>query len=1200
MIELSRFAFESLRTDQEFTLYRARRSRARTATRSVAGGGERSSVGREPFFAKATADESEDKDLSSILVLAPALEQPPLGSIARLEHEYALRDELDPDWAARPLTLAHREGRTMLVLEDPGGEPLDRLLGQPMEVGRFLRFAVGLAAALAKLHQRGLIHKDIKPANILVDSATGAVWLTGFGIASRLLRERQSPEPPDVIAGTLAYMAPEQTGRMNRSIDSRSDLYSLGVALYEMLTGVLPFQASDPMEWVHCHIARQPPIPSERVAQIPEPISKIVRKLMAKTAEERYQSAAGLEADLRKCLLEWEGVGRIEPFPVGQQDVPDQLLIPEKLYGRNVERQRLLDAFARVVASGKPELVLVCGYSGIGKSSLVQELYRVIVPARGIFISGKLDQNKRDVPYATLAQALQTLIRQILSKSGEEVMHWRNAILEAAGPSGQLMVNLIPELELVIGEQPPLPELPPQETQNRFEAVLLGFLGVFARKEHPLVLFLDDLQWLDPATLKLLEQFLTHPDIRHFLLIGAYRDNEITAYHPLSLSLEGIRKTEAIVHEIVLKPLSLADVTQLLGDALRCEPPYTRPLAELVHEKTGGNPFFTIQFLNTLAEEHLLDFEAREAAWRWDLNRIRAKGFTDNVVDLMISKLKRLPAGTQEALKQFSCLGNCVKISSLLAIDGGSEEELHAKLWQAVRAGLVLRVGGSYTFLHDRIQETAYALISEELRPQFHARIARLFLAKMDPEEIAENIFDVVNQLNLGLALISDPDEKEQVAELNLTAGRKAKASTAYASACTYLSAGMELVGSTVWKRRYQLAFSLWLERAECEYLGGNFEKAEELIAELLSRVGSKVDKATAYRLKILVQTMRAEYRQAVETGMECLRLFGIHISSHPTEKQVQVEYEKIWLNLVDRSIESLIDLPPMTNPGKQAGMQVLSALMSSAFFTDRNLFHLLVYEMANTSLKYGTTEASVHGYADLALILGPIFHRYREGYRFARLACDLVEKYGFHAYKARAYYNMEQVGLWTQPVKTAIDFIRLAFRACIETHDLAYACYCCNHLVTDLLLQGVHLEEVCREAQQGLEFVRKVKYRDVADVIVSQQRFILNLRGHTAAFSTFSDAEFDEESFEARLTNDRMPNMACWYWILKLQARFLSGDYEAAGRAGKKAKALLWSSEAFIESANYHFYHALTIAALQERAPRERHGKGIETLSSI
>ncbi len=437
-------------------------------------------------------------------ILLVAAEETSLGCVERLEHEYALKAELDADWAARPVALTHYNDRLTLVLEDPGGAPLDRLLGRPLELSHFLRIAIPLAGALRQVHERGLIHKDIKPANILVDAASGGVWLTGFGIASRLPREHQAPAPPEVIAGTLAYMAPEQTGRMNRSVDSRSDLYALGVTLYEMLTGQLPFTAADPMEWVHCHIARQPMPPNERVASVPGTLSAIVMKLLAKTAEERYQTAAGIEADLRRSLAEWEATGRIGPFPLGTHDAPDRLLIPEKLYGREREIDTLLTSFDRVVANGTLELVLVSGYAGIGKSSVVNELHRALVPSRGLFASGKFDQYKRDIPYATLAQAFQSLVRSLLTQSEAKLGWWRDSLNEALGPNGQLIVNLVPELGLVIGKQPPVPDLPPQDAQNRFQIVFRRFLGVFARKEHPLALFLDDLQWLDAATLDLL------------------------------------------------------------------------------------------------------------------------------------------------------------------------------------------------------------------------------------------------------------------------------------------------------------------------------------------------------------------------------------------------------------------------------------------------------------------------------------------------------------------------------------------------------------------------------------------------------------------------------------------------------------------------------------------------------------------------
>ena len=486
------------------------------------------------------------------LAVLPATEHPTPATLNRLAHEYGVKDELGAAWAVRPLELAREGGRTMLLLEDSGGEPLARLLGAPMAVGGFLRLAIGIAGALGKLHQRGLVHKDLKPGHILVNSADGQVRLTGFGIATRLPRERQTLEPPETIAGTLAYMAPEQTGRMNRSIDSRSDLSSLGVVFYQMLTGSLPFTASDPMEWVHCHIARQPLAPRERLETVPAPVSQLVMKLLAKAAEERYQTAAGLASDLQRCLTAWQAERRIDDFPLGEHDTPDRLFIPEKLYGRERELEILLASFDRVVKGGAPELVLVSGYSGIGKSSVVNELHKVLVPPQGLFASGKFDQYKRDIPYSTLVQALQSLVGLLLGKSDAELAIWRGAFLEALDPNGRLITDLIPELKLIIGNQPPVPELEPHQAQSRFQLVFRRFIGVFARPEHPLALFLDDLQWLDAATLDLVEDLLTQSDLQHLMLIAAYRDNEVDAAHPLTRKLEAIKSAGRRIEAITL------------------------------------------------------------------------------------------------------------------------------------------------------------------------------------------------------------------------------------------------------------------------------------------------------------------------------------------------------------------------------------------------------------------------------------------------------------------------------------------------------------------------------------------------------------------------------------------------------------------------------------------------------------------------
>ncbi|MGA9392057.1 MAG: serine/threonine-protein kinase PknK [Candidatus Sulfotelmatobacter sp.] len=805
-------------------------------------------------------------DPSPILAVAPATKHPSPQSLRRLEHEYSLASELDPAWAAKPLAVTRHEGQTILVLTDPGGEPLDLVLkrdqGQPLDLTRFLRIAIGLTKVLGQVHRRGLIHKDVKPANVLVDHA-GKVWLTGFGIASQVPRERQAPVPPEIIAGTLAYMAPEQTGRMNRSTAARSDLYSVGVTLYQMLTGHLPFDAADPLGWVHCHIARQPTPPRNRAA-VPDPLSAIVMKLLAKNPEERYQTACGLETDLRLCLEEWQLHGRIDTFTLGAHDCSDRLLIPEKLYGREREIDALLAAFDRVT-QGTPELVLVSGYSGVGKSSVVNELHKAIVPVRGLFASGKFDQYRRDVPYATLAQAFLSLIRQILVESEAEVEQWRTVLADAVGPSGQLIVDLIPELEFIIGKQQSVPDLPPQDAQNRFQLVFRRFLSAFARPEHPLALFLDDLQWLDAATLEMLENLITDPDVHNLMLVGAYRDNEVSPSHPLTRTLEAIRKVTPRVQEIVLAPLALDDVLALVADALHCERDAAHALTQLVHEKTGGNPFFAIQFLTALAEEGLLRFDPDAAAWIWDLDRIRAKGYTDNVVDLMVWKLRRLSNTTQNALSQLACLGNVVEIATLSLVFGESEEEIHTSLLEAARTGLILRLEDSYAFLHDRIQEAAYALIPEGERAGAHLRIGRVLLASMTADGLAEHLFDVANQLNRGATLLIDRDEKVRVATIDLRAGRKAKASAAYASAREYFSAGMALLDERGWGSQHELTFALWLELAECEFLSGNFENAERLIGELLQRAVSNVKYADASCLKIhlhLLKRIPASRRQ--------------------------------------------------------------------------------------------------------------------------------------------------------------------------------------------------------------------------------------------------------------------------------------------------------------------------------------------------
>jgi predicted ATPase/signal transduction histidine kinase/ActR/RegA family two-component response regulator len=1120
------------------------------------------------------------------------------GRLERLEHEYALKPDLDAVWSARPIELSRHRNRLALVLEDPGGVVLDRLIGRPLGITGFLRIAISLAGALRQAHARGLIHKDIKPANILVDVASGGVWLTGFGIASRLPRERPNPDPPEVIAGTLAYMAPEQTGRMNRSIDARSDLYSLGITFYEILTGTLPFTATDPLEWVHCHIARQPVPPAARTGEIPAALALIVMKLLAKTAEDRYQTAAGLEADLRRCLVQWESHGRIDSFPLGARDVSDRLLIPERLYGREREIETLLACFDRVVDQGTPELVLVTGFSGIGKSSVVHELHKVLVQPRGIYASGKFDQYKRDIPYATLAQAFQSLVRSLLTQGEVELGLWRASLNGALGANGQLIVNLVPDLEFIIGQQPAVPDLPPREAKNRFQMVFRRFLGVFARKEHPLALFLDDLQWLDGGTLELLEYLVTHPEMRHVLLVGAYRDNEVGKSHPLIRTVEAIRETKARVHEIVLAPLGLADIGRLIADTLQCTPERARSFAELVEEKTGGNPFFAIQFLITLAEEGLLVFDRAGAVWTWDVERIRAKNYTDNVVDLMVQRLKRLSITAQDSLTHLACLGNMAEGGTLRIVCPQPEEAMHTALWEAIRAGLIVHQGDSYKFLHDRIQQAAYALIPEAHRAGVHARVGRMLLASLTADDLAEKLFEVANQFNRGAALLADRSEMADVARLNLRTGRKAKASAAYASARAYFAAGIALLDERDWEDWHELTFNLWLERAECELLCGSLRQAAQQIAELLERATSSVEFADACCLKVNLHVLMGEHPEAIDSALACLRLFDIDLPAHPTFEQVQAEYETVWKTLGGRPVESLIDLPPMTDPKIAAAMQVLSVLAGPATFTDFQLFCLLACRMVNISVQHGMSGASAYAYACLGSVLGANFHRYREGYRLARLACDLVEKHTFTAYDTKVSHAMGLAAFWVEPITSVIELRRATTRSATDRGDLTFASYGMHQTITYLLMRNDPLDAVWRESEMALDFARTAKFRDVVDLIVSQQRAIAGMQGRDANFSPTSDERFDEAAFEAQLTAARTPTVICLHWIRKLKARYLSGDYAEAQAAADKASGLLRTSTVQLQLLDYYYYAALTAAALYGDASADQQSGRRELLT--
>ena len=1133
----------------------------------------------------------------SLLVLAPASERPSPATVRRLEYLHSLRERLDSAWFARPLAIVSQDGRPALLLEDPGGTVLEQRLDRPLELPLALRVGIGIASALGRFHALGFIHRNLNPSSVFIDFGTGEARLVGAYIAPRSTRE--GSEPPEPVGVSLASLAPEQTGRMNLPTDSRSDLYSFGVMLYRMVTGVLPFIARDPMEWIHCHLAVQPMPPNERTKTVPAQLSAIIMKLLAKMPEERYQTATGVEKDLKRCLETLESGGQIAPFPLGMHDVPDQLLISEKLYGRDSEIQTLLSAFKRVASDGRPELLLVSGYSGIGKSTVVNELAKHCVTLGGLFAPGKFDRDKKDIPYTTIAQAFQTLVRQILSKSEREVRRWRDRLVEALGTNGRLISNLLPELELIIGKQPAVPDLPPQDAHNRFKITFRRFLGVFAGPEQPLALFLDDLQWADAGTLRLFEHLLTEPDFRFVLLIGAYRDNEISASHPLRQTLDKLHETWAEIREITLGPLSLGDVTQLVIDSLHAEADRVKLLAQLIHEKTDGNPFFAIQFFKALAEQKLLIFDPKASVWKWDLEEIRAKGFTNNVAELVTEKLDRLPDATLQTLKQLSCLGSSAAMSTLTSVSGKSERALDAVLSEAIRAGLVSRLNGCLKFVHDRVQEAAYQLIPEADRAFEHLRIGRLLLEHLSPDQIEDAIFEIVNQLNRGVTKVTSEEERARLVDLNLIAGKRAKAGAAYVSALNYLGVSSGLLGEHGWNSNYETAFAIALSLAECELLTGQLTAADQRLSRLSTLADNHRDRAAVTGLRVTLYTALNRSERAVEVCLEYMRYVGLACPPKPTKEEVAQEYERLWRRLGRRTIEELVDLPPMTDPACRGTLEVLTAIVPPSWLTDVDLRDLLVARMVNLSLEHGNSEASCYAYALLGRTLGSHFGDYQTGYRFGTLSLGLVDKCGSDRFKTRVYTCFgHHIDPWKHHLRHGRKWLRLAFAAAPQAGDLT--AYNWANTVGNLLASGEPLSDVQDEAESGLEFARRMGYGLIGDLITVQLMFIQALRGLTAHLASFDRPGFGEHEFEQRLDHD--PHLAAAkfrYWVRKLQAHLYAGDYASAAAAAAQVQDARWRSQSFFEVAEYPFYSALALAGLYPSASTDERIRYLDTIAA-
>ncbi|MEM7159403.1 MAG: AAA family ATPase [Myxococcota bacterium] len=1050
--------------------------------------------------------------------------------LASFKREFEITRGLELPGVVDAYELEEHDHHQVMVLEDFGGEPLTSIMTDgAVPVARALELAIDVVEILGEIHERHTMHKDINPSNIVVNADAGTLKLIDFGISTVLSRETPALRSPNVIEGTLAYISPEQTGRMNRVIDYRADFYSLGVTLYQMLTGQLPFSSKDPMELVHSHIARRPATPHERNPQLPPVLSAIVMKMMAKNAEDRYQSARGLRADLEQCQKSL-AAGEDPQFEIGQHDVSDRFQLPQKLYGRNPEVARLLEAFGRV-AEGAAEMMLVSGYAGIGKSALVQEIYRPITERRGYFIAGKFDQFQRNIPYASLVQAFRSLVRQLLTESEEQIGAWKERLLEALGDNAQVLIDVIPEIELIVGPQPAAVELAPTEAQNRLGRVFQSFIRVFARPEHPLVLFLDDLQWADTPSLNMIHLLMTGADRGHQLVIGAYRDNEVGTGHPLTLSLEEIDKDGGVIDRIRLQPLSPRSVQQLVADTVHSTVEHAGPLAELVRAKTNGNPFFINEFLKSLYGDELLSFSSKSGSWVWDVDRIGASDMTDNVVELMASKVKRLEAKTQRILELAACIGASFDLATLATVHEQSARQTASDLWEAIAEGLVVPLSDGYKlmeldvqglaesmeveykFAHDRIQQAAYSLITDEARPKLHHRIGRLLVHDTSAEDLEHRLFDVVNQLNQGAADIAEQSERDELADLDLKAGRRAKTAAAYAPALAYLQAGIECLGEAGWTDRHETAVQLHVEATEAAYLCNEYEEMDRLAAIVLERAKELLPKAEVYEVMLQAFIARNQSKEAVETGLKVLELLGVKIPFAPAPEDIGAAMGETAEALASTSVDALLELPAMTDPYKHIEMRLNNRILPPSYRVAPNLFPLILSKTITLLIGHGNNPQSPFSYALYGLLqcaMGEI----DAGYDFGQLALKLLDRLSSEHIRARTeYIAIAFVGHWKDPAHDGIEPLAGAYRQGIDMGDFEFAGFCGLMVCCMSYFTGRRLDELRRDADLYVDGITELEQQTPLTYTKIHRQAFINLTEEVEDPCRLSGESYDAEA---------------------------------------------------------------------------------------
>jgi predicted ATPase/class 3 adenylate cyclase/tRNA A-37 threonylcarbamoyl transferase component Bud32 len=1155
-----------------------------------------------------------DADGLPVVIKVLKNDYPTASELARYRREFEITRSLDVPGIIRSYELRRHEKTLLMVFEDFGGMSTANLLCErPLSLDEFFHTAIQVAVAVGQVHRAHIIHKDICPANLVINPGTGEVKIIDFGIATRFSTEQPVLTSPEVLEGTLAYMSPEQTGRMNRSLDYRTDFYSLGATFYEMLTGSRPFDADDEIELVHCQIAREPVPAHRRNSDVPLALSKIVSKLMAKKAEGRYQSAAGLVADLEAV----RGGGSLDRFEPGRNDRSERFQIPERLYGRDSEVERLLEAFERT-RRGRAEMLLVAGYSGVGKSALIHEVHKPITKARGYFISGKFDQLQRNVPYSGLVAAVRDLVRQLLTESEARLAVWRRDLIEALSPNARVILEVLPDLELIIGPQPAVPELEAAEATNRFNRSIGQLLRALCAHDRVIVLFLDDLQWADSATLGLLRVVLTDDGISRFLLVGAYRDNEVNAMHPLSLTLRGIREGGGTIASLTLAPLGLADVARLLADTLQSDAAQLTALARLVVQKTQGNPLFVRQFLLALHHDGLIKetppVPGERSRWTWDIQAIKAARITDNVVDLLLGKLKRLAPETQEALKLAACIGNRFDIDTLAVIQKSTPQQTFESLRPAVQEEMIRPLSElaatdttdvlsplvvqQFGFQHDRVQQAAYGLIEEDRQRDVHLTIGRQLRATLQPEALKERIFEVVDHLNFGRELIADKDERTGLAKFNLDAARKASDASAYAAALSYVRIAQALLRDDGWERSYELTIESFRQRAELEYLNGNFDRCSEIVAITLDQARSDLEKAEVYFTRIAQHTLLTQFKEALHAGRKALALVGVELPLSNVQEAGQQAMGTVAAMLAGRDTASLLNNPDVDSAEMALAQRCLRHLTIAAFLSNQELFPLIVGTSVRLSLEHGNAPESALSFSNYGLILGAFMGRYKEGLEFGELALRLCDRFHGRAPTATVCLVLgSELMPWVQHVRHAIPVIDRGYQEGLNSGDILWAGYLVMYRVVLDAFAGKRLDDLLDGMPEQLGFTSRTQNPGAGAGILAHQIVLSTLAGRTKSSSDFAGAGVDEATFLQSCDKHQIAMAICFYKILKAQALYLFGRPKEALDATREIEGMLSFIVNHPNLSDRLLYQSLSIAALWEGSGSEDEGTAMDQL---